>query len=160
LGVLVIEMGRLSRHARGTQIGHNERGRLESRQLVIFPLFFNTHCSSPSLTVKMGVLSLLLTALHLTTAFAWEVPLQGSPAPAGCKVMPGDSNWPALDVWTRELPGVVETGPKDANSTRPDYEFAAMTPADVQTAIKFATKYNVRFVIINSGSDFLGRSVI
>jgi hypothetical protein len=79
---------------------------------------------------------------------------------SACKPIPGDSNWPSDSVWTEELPGTVKSPPQQGNTTRPDFVFTAKGPADVQAAIRFVGKHNVRLSIINSGHDFLGRYVI
>ncbi|KAF1815079.1 hypothetical protein P152DRAFT_480166 [Eremomyces bilateralis CBS 781.70] len=78
-------------------------------------------------------------------------------APAGCKLLPGDANWPADTVWKQALPEVVARGPQE-NITRPDYRIDAESSADVIAAVKFASQHNVRLSILNSGHDFLGRA--
>ena len=77
-------------------------------------------------------------------------------APAGCKKLPKDSDWPAPDVVNRELPGWEAPMP-DGNMKHPDYVYEVKTVASTQRAVKFAAKHNVRLSIINSGHDFLGR---
>ncbi|KAF2404017.1 FAD-binding domain-containing protein [Trichodelitschia bisporula] len=86
------------------------------------------------------------------------IAVPNAPTPAGCKALPGDATWPAESVWTAALPGAIANPPPFGNATRPDYVFTAYTPADVQSALAFATRYNVRLAIINSGHDFLGRN--
>jgi len=79
--------------------------------------------------------------------------------PAGCRSLAGDSSWPAPDVWTKELPGVVPRGPaNNKNQKHPDYRLSVKNAKDVQNALAFATKYNVRVSIINSGHDYMGRN--
>jgi FAD/FMN-containing dehydrogenase len=41
---------------------------------------------------------------------------------------------------------------------RPDYRFTATTVADVEKAVQFVTKYNLRLTIINTGHDYQGRN--
>jgi hypothetical protein len=90
-------------------------------------------------------------------------PAGSSAAPAApaatpvCKVIAGDKNWPADDVWTKEIPGVQKSPEISGTTTRPDWVINAKEATDVQAAVNFAAKYNVRVSIINSGHDFLGR---
>jgi hypothetical protein len=42
-----------------------------------------------------------------------------------CKKLPGDAGWPAPEVWTAALPGVVPRGEQDPDATRPDYQLIA-----------------------------------
>ncbi|RPB05656.1 FAD-binding domain-containing protein [Choiromyces venosus 120613-1] len=42
--------------------------------------------------------------------------------------------------------------------TRQDYHWMLKTPADVQAAVNFASKYNVRLTVLNSGHGFMGRN--
>jgi hypothetical protein len=81
---------------------------------------------------------------------------QKLPAPAGCKKLPADADWPAPDVVNKELPGWEAPMP-DGNQKHPDYVYEVKTVASTQRAVKFAAKHNVRLSIINSGHDFLGR---
>jgi FAD/FMN-containing dehydrogenase len=79
-----------------------------------------------------------------------------------CKVLSGDAAWPSLQVWTTELPGVTPIEKEQSSDLtahrRPDYQLIATKVEQVQSAIKFTAKYNIRLSIINSGVDFLGRS--
>ncbi|KAF2668213.1 FAD-binding domain-containing protein [Microthyrium microscopicum] len=74
-----------------------------------------------------------------------------------CKTTVGDNNWPTYDVWQAEIPGVMPLFVigRDAH---PNYFLAAQTPSDVQAAVKFAAKHNIRLSIISSGLDYLGRN--
>jgi hypothetical protein len=74
-----------------------------------------------------------------------------------CKSIPGDRTWPADEVWKKGIPGVVQSPKAVGNTTRPDWVVNAQGPADVQAAVRFAAKHNVRVSIYNSGHDFLGR---
>jgi hypothetical protein len=85
------------------------------------------------------------------------VPGPASPAPAGCRVLSSDSNWPVDSEWKTALPGAVKRGPQNSETTRPDYHFSARSPADVQRAVNFANKNNIRLSIITTGHDFLSR---
>lgn len=80
------------------------------------------------------------------------------PVPSGCKVISGDAGFPKDADFKAALPGVVAL-PKTPDAPRPDYQFTAKTYADVQAAVKFAAKYNIRLSVLNSGHDFLGRYV-
>ena len=114
---------------------------------------------------------ILLLVLHLLFSFA--VPQHGDshslrldksgpeafqklPAPAGCKKLPTDADWPSLDVVNSELPGWEASMP-DGNFKHPDYIYEVKRVSSVQIAVRFAAKHNVRLSIINSGHDFLGR---
>jgi hypothetical protein len=78
------------------------------------------------------------------------------PAPAGCKKLPSDADWPSNEVLNAELKGWE---PRVANQSlkHPDWIYEVKTVANVQRAVKFAAKHNVRISILNSGHDFLGR---
>ena len=85
-------------------------------------------------------------------------PADSAPVPTPvCKVITGDKDWPADDVWKKEIPGVEKSPALSGNTTRPDWVINAKGPSDVQAAVSFAAKYNVRVSVINSGHDFLGR---
>jgi hypothetical protein len=79
-------------------------------------------------------------------------------AKLSCKTIPGDKEWPADAVWTAEIPGVTKSRPQFKKITRPDWVLNAKGPDDVQAAVKFAAKHNVRVSIVNSGHDFVGRN--
>lgn len=97
----------------------------------------------------MKLLTFLIGA-RLASGYAIAV------APEGCKVMKGDDGWPAESVWEEELSNVVET-PAYGEEIHPDYFVEAASVEDVQKAVNFGAKYNVRFSVINSGHDFNGR---
>jgi hypothetical protein len=97
------------------------------------------------------------------SAGAAKTPNASSIAPAGdksktplCKVIPGDLDWPVDEVWMKEIPGVIKT-PVSGNITSPTWLINAKGSADVQAAVKFAAKHNVRISVVNSGHDFMGR---
>lgn len=77
-------------------------------------------------------------------------------APAGCKIISTDSGFPNLAAVQATLPG-THALEKSATEPRPDYHFAPKTYAEVQAAVKFAAKHNIRLSLLNSGHDFLGR---
>jgi hypothetical protein len=81
---------------------------------------------------------------------------QKLPAPAGCKKLSTDADWPSTDVINAELPGWEASMP-DGKLKHPDYIYEAKSVASVQRAVRFAAKHNVRLSVINSGHDFLGR---
>ncbi|KAF2400246.1 FAD-binding domain-containing protein [Trichodelitschia bisporula] len=95
----------------------------------------------------------LLAAAQLATC----VPQAKNPAPAQCKKLPGDADWPEDTVWKAALRGVEPRGPQKAWK-RPDYKYEAMTVAQVQKAVKFVSDHNLRLSVLNSGHDFIGRN--
>src|ERR1700712_736559 len=74
-----------------------------------------------------------------------------------CHVVPSDPSWPTESVWKSELasatPQVSEGGKKHAT-----YRIDAASVQDVIDAVKFASKYGIRFSVLNSGHDFHGRN--
>jgi FAD binding domain/Berberine and berberine like len=98
------------------------------------------------------IISSILLALAVFSRAAEEV--QG---PVECKVISGDSAWPAPETWKQELPGVKEQKP-GIGMKHPNYRFDVNSAGQVIAAIKFAKKYNVRLSILNSGHDFHGRN--
>jgi hypothetical protein len=82
---------------------------------------------------------------------------QAGPAPANCRKVSTDSDWPDREVWQKELDGVEVLMPISKKQKHPDYIFQANKVQGVQRAVNFAAKHNVRLSIINSGHDFLGR---
>lgn len=96
--------------------------------------------------------------LSFSLLVSWQL-AACSPAPQpalDCKILPGDANWPAAEVWKESLKG-VQAREKDATSGSPDYRFNANTVEKVQAAVRFAAEHNLRFSILNSGHDFVGR---
>jgi FAD/FMN-containing dehydrogenase len=80
--------------------------------------------------------------------------------PAGCRVLPGDVEWPSAEVWKKELPNAIPRSRFQSpfSSTHPNYRVSATTVQEVQNAVRFATKHNLRLSIINSGHDYMGRN--
>jgi hypothetical protein len=93
----------------------------------------------------------------ITATRSTSVP--ATPAKSPCRLIPGDEKWPLDDIWKKEIPGVTKVSKPDGNITRPDWLVNAKGPADIQNAVKFAAKHNIRLTIYNSGHDFLGRLV-
>jgi hypothetical protein len=81
---------------------------------------------------------------------------QKLPAPAGCKKLPIDADWPSPDVVNSELPGWEASMP-DGDKKHPNYVYEVKTVSSVQRAVRFAANHNIRLSIINTGHDFLGR---
>lgn len=79
-------------------------------------------------------------------------------APKGCRKLPTDSDWPSPEVWEAALPGVLRGNDSDANGHLPNYRLRAECAEDVQAAVKFAAKHNIRLSVITTGHDQLGRS--
>ena len=77
-------------------------------------------------------------------------------APAGCRKLNTDTDWPSSAAWQAAFPGVI---PKPANiKIGPDYRIRVQTAGDIQKALKFANDNNIRVSIIATGHDFMGRS--
>jgi hypothetical protein len=76
---------------------------------------------------------------------------------ASCKILPGDPTWPKDAQWKAALPNAVKRGPQRQDNTRPDWHLSALNAADVQKAVEFANKNNIRLSIITTGHDFLSR---
>jgi hypothetical protein len=91
--------------------------------------------------------------LQLTTAH------QPASDTLNCKQLVGDPSWPAPDVWSKALPGVIPRGPQDPKVKRPDYQLIVTNVSQVQAAVKFAADNNLRLSILNSAHDFNGRFV-
>jgi hypothetical protein len=100
-----------------------------------------------------------LFALLLAVRIAATAPQSSSTAAQGCKLIPGDKNWPEKAVWQSSLPNVLTRAASRRNQSHPDYKISAKSVTDVQAAVKFASTHNVRLSILNSGHDFLGRYV-
>jgi hypothetical protein len=87
---------------------------------------------------------------------ALSVLVQAGPAPTNCRKISTDSDWPTVETWQTELKGIEVLMPIKKQK-HPDYIYEATTVENVQSAVNFAVKHNVRLTIINSGHDFLGR---
>ena len=95
-------------------------------------------------------LQLLIVALsQLALGFAAD-----AAAPAGCKKLSRDSDWPPLAEWKAAMPEVKAN--RQIGGRHPDYVLRAGSYQDVQAAVKFCAKNSIRLVIITSGYDFLG----
>jgi FAD/FMN-containing dehydrogenase len=77
--------------------------------------------------------------------------------PPGCKKLSTDAEWPTSAEWKAAMPE-VEAHKQTAGSRHPDYVLQAESYKDVQAAVQFCAKNNIRLVIITSGHDFLGRN--
>lgn len=75
--------------------------------------------------------------------------------PEGCKKLATDADWPPLAEWKAAMPE-VEVHKQTAGLKHPDYVLQAESYKDVQNAVKFCAKNNIRLIIITSGHDFLG----
>jgi hypothetical protein len=108
----------------------------------------------------MKVLS-LLSGCQLLSSLPLGVATANSQrsAPDGCKILHTDKEWPATSVWKAALPNILSRGLAKDKLRHPDYRVEATTTAEVQAAVKFAAKHNIRVSILNSGHDFLGRLV-
>jgi FAD binding domain len=77
-------------------------------------------------------------------------------APAGCKLLPSDKGWPSDEVWRATFPDGYH---KLKGSYGPDWMLQPKTVEEVQKAVNFAREHNIRFNVISTGHDFLGRFV-
>ena len=76
-------------------------------------------------------------------------------APAGCRKLASDADWPAEAEWKKVLPDVEPRSKTLAAGVyHPDYNLRAESYKDVQAAVKFATANNIRLTLITSGHDF------
>jgi hypothetical protein len=76
----------------------------------------------------------------------------GSAGTSQCKLASADAAWPKAPAWSSALPNV-----KASTSKGPNYKVAVSKVKDVQDAVNFAAKNNIRFSIMNSGHDFMKR---
>jgi FAD/FMN-containing dehydrogenase len=70
-------------------------------------------------------------------------------APTGCLKLPTDSDWPAPEVWTAQLPGIIPR--KERDGDQPNYRIRPKNAAEVQKAVKFAKDHNIRLSVLVSG---------
>lgn len=75
-----------------------------------------------------------------------------------CRKLPKDPDWPAPEIWEAALPGVIPIQQNATTGPLPNYRFRANSIEDVQAAVRFAAKQNVRISVITTGHDQLGRS--
>jgi len=75
-------------------------------------------------------------------------------APPGCKLINTDKGYPTHDEFKATFPNIWTK----EGMNRPDYHLPVQNVAQLQNAVQFATKHNIRLSILNSGHDFLGRS--
>jgi hypothetical protein len=97
--------------------------------------------------MKLAVSSCVSAFLHVCSIAALALP-----APEGCTVLSTDADFPAPDVWAAALPGVLPRKLTRKSPARPDYRFTARSTADVERAVQFVTKHNLRLSIINTGT--------
>lgn len=83
----------------------------------------------------------------------WLTP-NSSTAPAGCKLLASDKGFPTEAEVKKEFPEIFT---KMKGTEGPDFWLQATSVADVQKAVKFAAKKNIRINVITSGHDFHGR---
>lgn len=77
-------------------------------------------------------------------------------APAGCRKLSSDADWPVAGEWTKAMGSDVQARSKTLATGvyRPDFSLRAESYKDVQKAVKFAVTNNVRLTLITSGHDF------
>jgi len=79
-------------------------------------------------------------------------------APAGCRKLKTDDDWPTPEDWKARLPAVVPNNITDGGDINPDYRFQVQSACDVEAAMKFATDNNIRLTVITTGHDQEARS--
>lgn len=94
----------------------------------------------------------------LLSPSAGGTPLNTTTTPPGCRKLNTDIDWPPREVWEEFLPGVIPTPGSDAYGPLPDYRLQVKTVSDVQNAVRFATKHNIRLTVLTTGHDQLARS--
>jgi hypothetical protein len=106
--------------------------------------------------MKRILLSLTVFSGALGHELVVSVPSGLIDTPAGCRALNTDKTWPAAEVWSKALPGVVSKS-KEAKCKHiaPSYRIQLKSIAEVQKAVKFATEHNPRLSVINSGHDLL-----
>ena len=95
--------------------------------------------------MKVSILFLALTQLALAFNNTTE-----AETPAGCNKISSDVGWPTDAEWKAAMPE-VEKHKQTAGSRHPDYLLRAESYKDVQSAVQFCAKNNIRLVIITSG---------
>lgn len=99
-----------------------------------------------------------LTAAAPQVQPAPMVPVNGkaTTAPAGCRKLASDADWPAAAEWTKAMGHDVKARSKTLATGvyRPDFSLRAESYKDVQKAVKFAATNNVRLTLITTGHDF------
>src|SRR5690242_6523164 len=99
--------------------------------------------------------STILPLSHLTAAG----PQNGTITPVGCKKLNTDIDWPSLAEWQAELPNVVPaTKLADQWGSLPDYRLQAKSIEDVQAAVRFTKKHDIRLTVLTTGHDQQARS--
>jgi hypothetical protein len=102
-------------------------------------------------------LETLSTRPESSSTDSWVQPDLSSSTPTLiCKTVVGDDRWPADEVWEAALPGVTHFGVSGTNP-HPNYYYAAGNRKDVQAAVDFAAKHNIRLSVITTGLDYMGR---
>jgi hypothetical protein len=72
--------------------------------------------------------------------------------PAGCRKLSSDVDWPADTEWKKVLPEIVARSKTLAKGVyRPDYKVQAESYKDVQNAVDFCAKNNLRLTVIATG---------
>jgi len=71
-----------------------------------------------------------------------------------CKVIASDPKWPTEAQWKDALPAAK----KLSKAGHTNYKIRVTKYSQVQDAVKFAAKYNIRLSTICSGHDFSGRN--
>ncbi|KAF1983079.1 FAD-binding domain-containing protein [Aulographum hederae CBS 113979] len=108
-----------------------------------------------------------VTLLAFTSAcLAAAVPGQSSanlfdkraPTPDGCRALNTDQGWPSPAEWEAAMPGVLPRKIAKGGPARADYRYTVRSSEDVEKAVQFAAKHNIRLTMINTGHDYHGRN--
>ncbi|KAL5610775.1 hypothetical protein FOBRF1_006892 [Fusarium oxysporum] len=94
--------------------------------------------------------------LYLTASLPTLV--TSTTAPKGCRKLSTDHDWPSHEIWEDGIPGVIRQNGSDPHGGLPNYRVRADSASDIQAAVRFASKHNIRLSIITTGHDQLGRS--
>lgn len=96
----------------------------------------------------MKVFVLLAATTRLTAA--------ATTAPAGCRKLSSDADWPVAAEWTKSLGSDVQARSKTLapGVYHPDFNLRAESYKDVENAVKFVAKNNVRITVITTGHDY------
>ncbi|KAK2623642.1 hypothetical protein QTJ16_006823 [Diplocarpon rosae] len=109
---------------------------------------------------SLGLFSFLCSSVVAAAAPAGHQ--QQGIAPAGCRKLSTDVDWPAPEVWAAAIPGVVPNSVKGTDLIAPggvsDYRIRARSVEDVQNAVRFASQHNIRIAVITTGHDQIGRN--
>ncbi|KAH7069057.1 hypothetical protein BKA63DRAFT_477810 [Paraphoma chrysanthemicola] len=104
-------------------------------------------------------LAYLLPALFVSHSNLIHASQNITTTPPGCRKLNTDADWPSPDVWKSELPGVLPSvNTSDKWGPLPDYRLQARSIEDVQRAVRFVRKHNIRLAVLTTGHDQQARN--